>query len=263
MINKILTFNQIHILLIVFVAVFLFAISDEFPKAKNRLTHVFQELIPIFLFVLLILMPQFVLYSRTDLYERYLIPATVSLGFFAVCLIKIIRLQDFIKKYLKVLFCLLGLVGLYFPMGKAYFKGMDFAAEGKNTKALLQFVKSTTTAQSSILLLSEPVQFNEWTHSFYRFMNSSIYQRPNVLLHLAIIPQPEVPQEVALGNKTNLENLFKSQVFDFEKDKDKIRCIVVLPMKELEHKLLKEKADWLKEQGFERATFGSFVVYAK
>nr|MCU0392341.1 hypothetical protein [Thermoflexibacter sp.] len=76
MINKILTFNQIHILLIVFVAILLFAISDEFPKAKNRLTHVFQELIPIFLFVLLILMPQFVLYSRTDLYERYLIPAT-------------------------------------------------------------------------------------------------------------------------------------------------------------------------------------------
>jgi hypothetical protein len=261
MLNKVLTFNQLHILFIVFVGILAFAISDDFKNAKHRLTLVLKDFFPILIFVLLILIPQFVLYSRTDLYERYLIPTTISLGFFAVTLIQLIRKQDFIKKYLKVAFCLLGLAGLYLPLGKVYFKGKDFAVEGANTQSFLQFIKSVTTEKSGILLLSEPVQFNEWTHSFYRFMQSSLYQRKNIYLQLYTIPNPNVPIAVAEENKAILSQVFRNQLFDFEKDSANVKCIAVLPLKELEEKLIREKQTWLKEFGKNR--FGNFVIYSR
>jgi hypothetical protein len=261
MLNKVLTFNQLHILFIVFLGILVFTISDDLSHAKKRLTAIFQSILPICIFTLLILVPQFVLYSRTDLYERYLIPATLGLGFFAVGLIQLTRKQDFIKKYLKIVFCVLGLLGLYFPLGKAYFKGQDFAVEGTNTQSFLQFIKSVTTEKSGILLLSEPVQFNEWTHAFYRFMQSSLFQRKNIYLQLYPIPNPNVPREIAEENKAVLSKVFEKQIFDFKRDSAKINCIAILPLKELEAKLSKEKQAWLREFG--KNKFGNFVIYSK
>lgn len=261
MLTKVLTFNQLHILFSIFVGIIVFAISDDLSHARKRLGAIFQSILPICIFTLLVLVPQFLLYSRTDLYERYLIPATLGLGFFAIGLIQLIRKQEFIKNYLKIAFCVLGLLGLYFPLGKAYFKGQDFAIEGKNTQSFLYFIKSVTTEKSGILLLSEPVQFNEWTHSFYRFMQSSLFQRKNIYLQLYTIPNPNVPTEIAEGNKAILSKVFKDQLFDFKRDSAKVKCIAILPLKELEEKLSKEQQDWLREFG--KNKFGNFVIYSK
>ncbi|GAB4185300.1 MAG: hypothetical protein OHK0057_14540 [Thermoflexibacter sp.] len=261
MLNKVLTFNQLHILFIVFLGILAFTISDDLSHAKKKLGSISQNFLPILIFTLLVLVPQFVLYSRTDLYERYLIPATVGLGFFAVGLLQLICKQEFIRKYLKIVFCVLGLLGLYFPFGKAYFKGQDFAVEGTDTQSFLQFIKSVTTEESAVLLVSEPVQFNEWTYSFYRFMQSSLYQRKNIYLQLYTIPNANVPIEIAESNKAVLSKVFEKQLFDFNRGSAKIKCIAILPFKELEQKLSKEKQAWLKEFG--KNKFGNFVIYSK
>lgn len=263
MIGKILTFNKLNILFLTFLALLLFALSEDLKNAKTKVINTLKEISPALLFSLLVLIPQFVLYSRTDLYERYLIPATVGLAFFAVTLIQLIVKQDFIKTYLKIIFCLVGLAGLYFPVGKAYFKGADFAMEGIRTTTFLKFIKTVTPEQSGILLVAEPVQYNEWIQSFYRYANSSGYNLKNVKLQLYSLPDPNVPAEFAEAHKAKVSDFFKNQLFDFEKDKDKIACIAFFPSPATEAKFNQEYKEWIATMDFEKNSFGGFVVYSK
>lgn len=262
MLSKILTFNKLHILAITFLGVMIFSLADDLATMKAKLLKVFKEIVPALLLTLLIVVPQFILYLRTDLYERYLIPTTLGLAFFAVFLIQLILKQDFIKKYLKVAFCILGLAGLYFPFGKAYFKGSDFATEGLQTNAFLRFIKTVTNEQSGILLVAEPVQHHEWIHAFYRFMQSSGFQRPHIYLQFYTVPNPNIPQEFAEAHKQTVADLFQNQLFKLDKDKDKISCVALFPSQETE-KLFLQQNEWLIEMKYERHHFGNFVIYSK
>ncbi len=260
---KILTFNKLNILFLGFLAVVLFAISDDFKNSKPKIIKILKEIFPAFLLVLLIVVPQFVLYARTDLYERYLIPTTVGLAFFAVFLIQLTLKQDFIKPYLKIAFCLLGLAGLYFPLGKAYFNGDDFAQQGVQSNAFLRFIKTVTKEESGILLVVNPMQHNEWIHSFYRFLNSSAYNRKNIYLQLYTFPDSNTPQDLAEAHKAHVSKLFENQLFDLARDKDKIKCIAFFPAKEVETKFLDEQKDWLQSINLGKNVFGNFVIYSK
>jgi hypothetical protein len=259
---KLITFNKLNILFLGFIALVLFAAADDFKNAKHRVIAILREILPAFLLTLLIIVPQFILYARTDLYERYLIPTTIGLAFFAVFLIQMILKQDFIKQYLKIAFCVLGLVGLYFPLGKAYFSGNDFAQQGVQSNAFLRFIKSVTNEESGILLVANPIQHNEWIHSFYRFLNSSAYRRKNIYLQLYTFPNPNSPQDLVDAQKTHISKLFENQLFDLERDKENIKCIAFLPSKETEIKFLEAQKDWLQTLNLGKNVFGDFIIYS-
>lgn len=262
MITKLLTFNKLNLLFLVFFGLVLFSLADDIKHSRLKIVSLLKEISPALLLSLLVIVPQFVLYLRTDLYERYLIPTTLGLAFFAVFLIQLVLKQDFIKQYLKITFCVVGFLGLYFPLGKAYFKGSDFATEGVQTNAFLRFVKTVTNEQSGILLVAEPVQHHEWIHAFYRFMQSSAFHRKNIYLQLYTVPNPNVPQEFAEAHKQKVATAFQSQLFDFERDREKITCIAFFPSKETE-KMFGQREEWLKEMKFEKHHFGNFLIYSK
>jgi hypothetical protein len=125
------------------------------------------------LFFLLLFVPNIVLYAKSGLVERYLIPSSLGLGFLCATFIKGISKNPFWLK--KTIFVLI-LVSFLPSLIKSFGDAKKFSKEGRETNELLSAVSANYIKGSQVLTVVDPVEHYEKSVSLksYLFYEKSI-----------------------------------------------------------------------------------------
>lgn len=197
----------------------------------------------VLLFILLVL-PQLIVYAKSDISQRYLLPAVLGYSLLIALLY-----QYFQANYKSLSYIVLGLitVSLVINLNVAWNAARVFANEGRSTHALLKTIEMNTKVDESIGLITHPLVYVEWNLSIKRYL-SYIAHRDNLYLG-TYSPQKDqyFMKALAIYERKNLEQL---------SNKEQIQCITVFP--ELNNAFLRRSADWFVKTNYQAYVFDNF-----
>jgi hypothetical protein len=120
-----------------------------------------------FVFFLLILIPNILLYARSGLVERYLLPTTIGLGFLFVSFLKGVDENPLWFK--KMAFVLVLVAFIPFAV-ISIIDAIDFSKEGKETKRLLTEISSNYLDGKQVMVVVDPIQDYERSISLKSYL---------------------------------------------------------------------------------------------
>ena len=145
----------------VMAAVALFFIFYAY-RDKTALTSRLAKLIRPAIFTALVVLPNLVLYAKSGMFRRYLLPSTIGMAFFCISLLRIVhRYQD--RRLFKFLIILLVPV-FWGTVGDMLDHARSFAAEGRKTERMLSTVVQNSDEKTNILFVGNP--FRDYERSF-------------------------------------------------------------------------------------------------
>nr|WP_290227298.1 hypothetical protein [Trichocoleus desertorum] len=198
---------------------------------------------PILLFILLVV-PQLVVYAKSGISQRYLLPAVLGYSLLIALLY-----QHFQNNHKSLSDIVLGLitVSLAINLSLAWNAARIFAAEGQSTQVLLETIEKNTEINEPILLITHPLAYVEWNLSIKRYLNY-ISKRNNLYLG---IYSPRKDQYF-----TKAVEIYEQKTLEQLSNKDQIQCIIVFP--ELNNAFLRRSADWFVKTNYQAYAFGNF-----
>lgn len=237
----------------VFIFFSVIAVKDYRTRLKK---HVIYHL-PIFLLSLFIVLPQFVLYFKSGINERYLFPAILGAAFLNIYLIHYFqRANQFniVHKYvLNSIIVFIVLANVYRLYTRAYL----YAEEGRETQKFLSAIIENSNPASKIVIAGHPVI--GWAGSLALYMHSSTVQRTNIFLMNMDSLTNYTPVEKDII-KNDLERCFHNKTFDAQRDSGKTDVLVLY--ESLEKQFLK-KNTWFRPEKFKRMEFGRSIFRGK
>jgi hypothetical protein len=118
-------------------------------------------------FLLLIIAPNIVLYAKTGLVERYLLPTSLGLGFFVASIIKGIDKDQVWFKKIVLAFIIISFLPY---MVTSFASAVKFSKEGYATKRLLSAVSTNYRKGSQLLVIVDPVESYEKSVSLKTYL---------------------------------------------------------------------------------------------
>ncbi|MBD2097436.1 hypothetical protein H6F90_20260 [Trichocoleus sp. FACHB-591] len=198
---------------------------------------------PFFLFILLIL-PQLVVYAKSDISQRYLLPAVF--GYSVLISLLYQHAKDNYKALDNIVLGLITL-SLAINLSLAWNAACVFAAEGRSTQVLLKTITENTEVNQPILLITHPLVYVEWNLSIKRYL-SYIAHHDNLYLG-TYSPQKDQYFRKAL-------EIYEQKSLEQISNKHQVQCIVVFP--ELNNAFLKRSSDWFVKTNYQAYVFGNF-----
>lgn len=135
----------------------LFFLLQNLRTWKISMTVFKEKLLPFFftaLIAMLIIVPQFVLYYSTGLWERYLIPMTLGLAFFVVFLSERVYVSSEISMFTKRAYSVLIIIAvLWFMKSETIPNAKLFAADGESTNKLLSSIIDNSESNDPVLIV--------------------------------------------------------------------------------------------------------------
>ncbi|MFZ3273129.1 MAG: hypothetical protein WA143_02525, partial [Lutibacter sp.] len=217
---------------------------------KNQLPYIFNIVI-----MLVIILPQMILYNKSGIFERYLLPLNFGFALLVIFLLKNVYESNNISLFSKTTFTFAIIYVIYslfrydtLPNAKL------FAQEGFSTNKFISTILNNTKVNDSILVVLNSSQNYEWGHSINRYM--TIKANRKYINFLTVDDRP-------LNNdfEKNLDVRFLNTFSEIiVKDiNNTYKCIAVLPFST--NLKIKEKLDSSKL--YKRNKFDSFTVYTK
>jgi hypothetical protein len=116
---------------------------------KNQQAYIINSLI-----LLAIILPQFVLYNKSGIFERYLLPLNLGFSLFIVFLLKKIQEHSSITLFSKRVFfiAIIGVIGVFLKLDTIP-NAKSFSNEGLYTTNLLNNIVDNTKENDSILVI--------------------------------------------------------------------------------------------------------------
>ncbi len=210
---KTLLKNELYyywILLLTGVLFTLFAVKDD-----QELLQYFKKLGGLLLFLIAFLAPLLVLYAKSGMSDRYMIPATIGIAYFFAELIKKTG-----SKFSWQSICLFLAAGwiFYIQSDKTVAAAKKFTLEGNNIKSLIQSIVTRAKPNSYIVLAFDPVASNEAAFSLKTYLES-VY---NIHLYGAFIERNSVFSSPELSKVllSNANLWFKDHFYKPENGKE-------------------------------------------
>ena len=214
------------------------------PPYSQSLSQIINVLYFPIILLLLVAVPQILLYAKSGIVQRYILPGILGYAFL------IITLYNYINKTYKFavkLILLLIIITLSFNLSLACDAAHIFALEGKSTTALMRTIEAKTTVNDSILIVSNPHLSYEWTVSIKKYLNY-ISNRNNLYFHSYVTPKNYFYKKI--------EIFYNYQTFDKIKNKKDFQCAVLFPyQKEI---FLRSSSSWFLKDKFEEYELGNF-----
>jgi len=154
-----LQFFAILVFLTVAVLIFLSKFQD-----RKRFLH--AQIVP-FIFAFLLVTPNLIVYAKSGMGYRYLVPLTVGVAFFAISLLKNLKFlsRNAFNGCIAVICALYAGVGVY-----VFFYAGTFTSEGLQTGKLLSAVSDNFAKNDNVLLVADPAFRYEWSSSLRHFL---------------------------------------------------------------------------------------------
>lgn len=216
---------------------------------KNQMPYIFNIVI-----MLAIILPQMILYNKSGIYERYLLPLNFGFSLFVIFLLKNVYESSNISLFSKRAFTIAIIYVIYsllrydtLPNAKL------FAKEGFSTNKFISTILNNTKSSDSILVVLNSSQNYEWGHSINRYLTIKANRKH---INFLTVDRP-------LNNdfEKNLDVRFLNTFSEIiVKDiNNNFSCIAVLPFSS--NIKIKEKLD--SNKLYKRNKFDSFTVYTK
>ena len=139
----------------------LFIVSGYIKKLPIKIS-----LLPV-IFFLLIIAPNIVLYAKSALVERYLLPSSFGLGFFVASVIKGIEKDPV---WFKKMALILVIISFLPYMVSSFTDALKFSKEGYSTKKLLSAISTNYSTGSQTLVIVDPVEHYEKSVSLKTYL---------------------------------------------------------------------------------------------
>lgn len=210
--------------------------SQSIPPILNALYF------PVIL-LFLVAIPQILLYAKSGIVQRYILPGIFGYAFL------IITLYNYLNKTYKLaakLILLLIIITLSLNLSLAWDAAHTFGREGKSTNALLRTIEAKTQVNDPILIVSNPHLSYEWSLSIKKYLNY-ISNRKNLYFHSYVSPQNYFFKKI--------ESFYNHQTLDKIKDKTDFQCVVLFPYQK---GIFFSKSYWFLRDKFEEYEFGNF-----
>lgn len=121
--------------------------------------------------VLLIIIPQKLIYLQSGIYERFFLPFSLGIGLIIGALFESIYFKFGLNIFIRKSYLILILACLSFKILTSFNSSREFAREGKQTNSFLQGILSHTVSSDTIVVVLDPSIHYEWGFSIKRFLN--------------------------------------------------------------------------------------------
>ncbi|MFC2152103.1 hypothetical protein ACFLSE_06200 [Bacteroidota bacterium] len=119
------------------------------------------------LLCILIVLPNLVLYAKSGLWGRYLIPSSIGVAFIIISVIKALDEKLIWIKRLAII----GLFVFFIPLFKDSVKAAKtFSKEGRNIAILVQKIRENYKEDSKLLMVVDPIAYYEQSYSFKTYL---------------------------------------------------------------------------------------------
>lgn len=163
------------------------------------------ELLPV-IFFFLVLIPNIILYSKSGLVERYLLPSTLALGFLIISVVHSIKDNP---TWLKKLVSGLLIISFLPYMANSISQAFKFSKEGRSTNNLLSAVQANQVKGLGVLVVVDPVASYETSVS----LKTYLYYEDSIDLFGFAIPKDE-PDPEYQGYVDGWKSYFEGRLFD-------------------------------------------------
>jgi hypothetical protein len=234
-------------------------IKEKFKKHLSLIA----ELSAVAVFVLLFTMSQAVLYAKSGIFERYLLPGALGLAFVVIYLI--IKIQQLVKRQglnfvVTTLLIVVTLISLRTQYTKAFTAAKEFTQDGTSLHQALDKLGAATQDTDVIVIVSDPAWDDEATFSTRTYLEF-LFKRKNLFVY----PLWSRPQASYSESFSELGNLFVSRLgnahIDNLEDKSRIKAILTYSGMHTDDALRENPPGWFDRTKFVRNQFGTFVVY--
>ena len=116
----------------------------------------------------ILLLPQLLLYAKSGMYERYLLPSTLVLA------LAVLFASRALKSTIWVLYFM-----VLSSLGMAFYQVRKYTNVGYEVNAFLRKISESTTEKSAILVVGQPYTNGEWMLSMNRFLSHKTHLRSN------------------------------------------------------------------------------------
>jgi hypothetical protein len=224
------------------------------PRKSFLLTQVFWA----FVLAGLIVVPQIVLYMKSGMMERYLLPGIMGYTFLMVVLLRYTR-ENSSKKLLSVIMMVLLAVISLQQLRVTRYTAIGFAFAGKQINAWLQTIEQNTHEQDLILVITHMHKYNEASFSLKSYLDMKSNRKNTIFYPTHLQAKLTKARFWKILNKYFFSH-FKG--FTLENGEDRIRLQAILVFPGLEEKFLKASAPWFNQAQFKRYTnAGGYVSY--
>ncbi len=209
----------------------------------------------------IIVFPQVVLYTKSGIYERYMVPGVLGFALLSAFLFQEI-LSCFQRNWLRQVLTL-GLLALVALLFYPYFKlalinARAFTQEGVDANNAISAVSNSTSQTDTIIIAAEPVYNFEDSYSLERYL-TLVSGKAN--LYLDVLSRVQSATQFELGLEKGFVTFVNLPEINSLKDKTKANALFVF--KDIEDILLERNGDWFKQASYTRQEFGKYVVYTK
>lgn len=177
---------QTYIILILSVA---FALSQKETVDRKTVRVFWGQNFTAIIFALLVFVPNCILYAKSGMVERYMIPSTVALSFM-ICSIANSMLRKNANVFAKAIFVIFILTGMI-----TFMHAWNFKRDGFKTRVMFADIDKYSTSKGTVLVVAHPVQFYEWRHSIKIYLEN-IHQK-KVYFFDETLPDGFVPDVIA------------------------------------------------------------------
>jgi len=229
--------------------------STVFSFYSQVRLNIFKKIYFPILLLILVTLPQILLYAKSGISQRYILPGIFGYAFLISSLYRIIE-ENF--KLVGKLILFLLVINLSIKLNSAWNTAHTFALEGTSTNALLQTIEQQTNADDPIIVVTHPVVYYEWSFSIQKYLH---YVSKKNNLYLATYDRNNNSYLSALGRSSNdafkeIEKIYNYQTLNKIENKKDVTCIIILP--EMSKIFLKNSSSWFVDSNFNKYEFGNF-----
>jgi len=157
------SFFEIEMIIILSLLLLYYELKDE-----KKFRAILIELILPAIFAFLIIVPNLILYAKSGMDERYLLPSTIGMAFLAVSILRTIN-----KSYNWLFKLLVVIILIIFakPTNQVVKRARIFANEGIQTEKMLAAIIQNSNEKSNVLLVANPALMSEWSNSLKTYLS--------------------------------------------------------------------------------------------
>jgi hypothetical protein len=226
------------------------------PRKNFSLTQVFWAVV----LGSLIFIPQIVLYMKSGMMDRYLLPGVMGFTFLMVVLLRYIREAGSKKAVVIIAVLLLAVISLQ-QLRVTRYTAIGFANEGKQINAWLQSIEQNTDEQDKILVVTHMRRYYEGSISLKIYLDEKSNRKNTLFSPVDLQAKSAAPRFWKELNRYFFSH-FEGFTLENSEDRNRFQAILIFPG--LEEKFLKASTPWFNPKQFKRYTnAGGYVSYYK
>jgi hypothetical protein len=180
---------------------------------KTAIRSVFEEIAAVIFISIAALIAQLILYMKSGMEERYLLPSTLALTFLIFYLAQLILKSDTNKTVHFLLTCFF-CITLFNTSLNCFRRFKNFSKDGISTNKFLSAIKKSTVPSDSILFVGNPTVHYEWSWSNKIYFASSMNYRKNIFFYFLLDKEIHEFDNWNRGQVKSAKDLFGNGLYE-------------------------------------------------